>query len=109
MPIAAGIVGDERVGALLATRDMAAERRRATALDRRHDLELAEAHMAGIGLTPSGPVVAENVRDLQRWARHARCTLGGRLVLGFTLLGHQRCETIQRAHDLADLLVATWV
>ena len=58
--------------------------------------------MAGIGLTPSRPVVAENVRDLQRWARHARCTLGGRLVLGFTLLGHQRCETIKRAHDLAD-------
>ena len=71
-------------------------------LDCRHHLELLKADMAGIGLTPSGPVVAENVRDLQHWARHARCTLGGRLVLGFTLLGHQRYETIQRAHDLAD-------
>ena len=27
--------------------------------------------MASIGFTLSGPVVAENVRDLQRWARHA--------------------------------------
>jgi len=102
VPIAAGVVGDRRIGAVLTARDMAAEGCGAAALDRRHHLELTEAHMAGIGLTPSGPIVAENVRDLQRWARHARCTLGGRLVLGFTLLGHQRCETIQRAHDLAD-------
>ena len=65
--------------------------------------------MAGIGLTPSGPVVAENVRDLQRWARHARCTLGGRLVLGLLLRGHQRCETIQRLMTSRIVLVATWV
>jgi hypothetical protein len=58
--------------------------------------------MAGIGCAPCRTMVAEDVRNLQRRARHARCTLGGRLVLGFTLLGHQRCETIQRAHDLAD-------
>src|SRR4029077_1906996 len=87
VPIAAGVVGDRRIGAVLTARDMAAEGCGAAALDRRHHLELAEAHMAGIGWTPSGPIVAENVRDLQRWARHARCTLGGRLVLGFTLAG----------------------
>jgi hypothetical protein len=33
MPIAAGVVGDARVGAILASLDMAAERRRAAALD----------------------------------------------------------------------------
>ena len=50
-----------RVRAVLAAHDMAAERRRAAALDRRHHLQLAEAHMAGIGFTPRGPVVAEDV------------------------------------------------
>ena len=27
--------------------------------------------MPGVGLTPGGAVVAEDVRDLQRWPRHA--------------------------------------
>src|SRR5215472_4975410 len=49
----ARIVGDAQVGALLAALDMTAQRRRSAALDRRHDLELAEAHMAGMGGTPS--------------------------------------------------------
>jgi hypothetical protein len=48
--------------AVLAARDMAAEGRRAAALDRRHHLELAEAHMAGIGLTPCQSMAAENIR-----------------------------------------------
>ena len=34
---------------------MPAQRRRSAALDRRHDLELAEAQMAGVGRTPSRP------------------------------------------------------
>jgi hypothetical protein len=49
VPIAAGVVGDSRIGAVLTARDMAAERRGAAALDRRHHLELAGADMAGIG------------------------------------------------------------
>ena len=65
-----GVIGDLRVRALLAARDMPAEGRRATALDRRHHLELAEAHMAGIGLAPCRSMAAENIRDLQRWTRH---------------------------------------
>jgi hypothetical protein len=44
---------------------MPAERRRAAALNRAHDLQLLQADMAAIGLTPSGAVVAENIRDLQ--------------------------------------------
>jgi hypothetical protein len=44
-----------------------AEGPRSAALDRRHDLELAEAHMAGVGGTPSRPAVAEDVRHLDRW------------------------------------------
>jgi len=72
MPVATGVVRDGRIGAVLAARDMTTERRRAAVLDRRHHLELAEADMAGIGPAPCRSVAAENVRDLQRWARHAR-------------------------------------
>jgi hypothetical protein len=67
MPIAAGVVRDPQVGAGLAALDMTAQRRRSATLDRRHDLELAEAHMAGMGRTPSRSAVAEDVRHLDRW------------------------------------------
>jgi hypothetical protein len=55
------------VGALLAALDMTAQRHRSAALDRRHDLQLAEAHMAGMRRTPNRPAVAEDVRHLDRW------------------------------------------
>ena len=70
VPVAAGVVGDDGIGAVLAARDMAAERRRAATLDRRHHLQLTEADMAGIGPAPCRAVAAEDVRDLQRWTRH---------------------------------------
>src|SRR5207302_538454 len=56
VPVAATIVADDRVRALvvLAARNMTSERRRAAALDGRHHLQLAKAHMAAIGITPSG-------------------------------------------------------
>src|SRR5450631_4440649 len=78
MPVAAGVVGDLGMAArrVLAARDMAAERRRATALDRTHHLQLVEAHMPAVGLTPSRTVVAENVRDLQSWSSHGRQRYG---------------------------------
>ena len=53
--------------------------------------------MAGMGCAPCRAMVAENVRDLQRWARHARRASGGRLVL-LDLAD----ETIERAGDVAD-------
>ena len=68
------------VRALLAARDMPAERRRATALDRRHHLQLAEADMPAVGSTPCRAVVAEDIRDLQRWSSH------GGLAGGFGIL-----------------------
>ena len=37
--------------------------------------------MAAIGVTPSGAVIAEDIRDLQNWPGH-----GGRLGGLFTLL-----------------------
>jgi hypothetical protein len=60
---------------------MAAESRRAAALDCRHHFELTEAHMAGIGLPPSRPPAAEDIRDLQRWVRHVCRALRGWLSL----------------------------
>src|ERR1039458_9430645 len=80
MPVAAAVVGNDRVRAVLAARDMAAERHRAAALDRTHDLQLVEADVSGIGATPRRPVVAEYIRDLQRRTGHGRGPLRRRLV-----------------------------
>ena len=82
---------------VLAARNMTSERRRAATLDGRHHLQLAEAHMGAIGLTPSGPVVAENIRNLQSWTEHKRRVLLRWLVL-LGLLG----QLIERAHHLGD-------
>jgi len=70
----ARVVSDERMAAcrVLAACDVAAERRRAAALDCAHHLQLVEAHMAAVGLAPSGTVVAEDVRDLQNRPNHGR-------------------------------------
>ena len=51
-------------------RNVSAEGRRAAALDRAHHLQLRVRDVAPHGTTPSGTVVAEDVRDLQRWPGH---------------------------------------
>src|SRR5580693_4948375 len=78
MPVAARVVRDLRMAAcrVLAARNISAERRRATALDRAHHLQLVEDHMPAVGLTPSRTVIAENVRDLQSWSSHGRRRYG---------------------------------
>src|SRR5215831_19710230 len=78
MPVAARVVGDlgMAAGRILAACDMAAERRRATALDRIHHLQLLKAQMAAIGLPPSRAMIAENIRDLQSWSSHGRWRYG---------------------------------
>ena len=53
------------VAAILAALDMPAEGGRAALLDRRHDLELTQAHMSGIGSAPVGPMAMKDVCDLQ--------------------------------------------
>ena len=80
MPVATGVVGDGRVraGVVLAAGDMAAERRRAAALDCAHHLQLVETDVSAVGFTPSGTVVAEDIRDLQSWPAH----VGGAYAAG---------------------------
>jgi hypothetical protein len=97
VPVAAAVVGDRGVGAILAARDVSAQRRRAAVLDGAHHLELEQAHVTAVGMTPRGPVVAEDVGDLHSWTGHVG-PLGWRLVL----LRHWWREPVQRAHDLTD-------
>ncbi len=105
MAVAARVVGDLLVGAALAAHDVTAERRRAAGLDRRHHLELAEAHMSGVGLTPSRAMRPEDVRDLQEGTRHERRASGARFGLGGASrrdLGQVQTEPLQRARHVAD-------
>ena len=69
--IAAGVVGDALMPAVHAALDVPAERGGATDLDRRHDLQLGEAHVPSVGLAPRRPVGAKDVGDLEGRPRHA--------------------------------------
>ena len=64
--VAAAVVGDAAVAAVLAAFDMAAERGRAAGLDRRHHLELGQAHVTGMRRAPGWSMEAEDVGDLKR-------------------------------------------
>ena len=103
MPIATAVVGDDRVGAVLAARNMAAERRGAAALDCAHHLHLVEADVPGIGSAPRRPVVAEDVRDLQHWTEHSCQPLRRQRVFPTLpgLVARQR-QQIKRARDAGD-------
>ena len=69
--IAAGIVGDALVRAIVAALDVSAECCGATGLDRRHRLQLGEAHVTGVGLAPRRAMGAKDVGDLEGRPRHA--------------------------------------
>src|ERR1700739_4970357 len=97
MAIAARVVSDAAVGAILAALDMPAERGRAALLDRRHDLELTQAHMSGIGPAPVGPMAMKDICDLQPRAAHRR-----RLGFRSRPLLDQGGEPVERAGDGAD-------
>jgi hypothetical protein len=56
---------------------MAAQGGAAALFDGRHDLQLAEAQVAARLLTQSRPVGAEDIRDLQGGAIHARLRCRG--------------------------------
>ena len=60
------------MAAVLTALDVAAERDGAAGLDRRHDFELAEADVPGMGRPPGWPVSAEDVSDLERGSHAAQ-------------------------------------
>ena len=70
VPVLAGVVGDVPVAALRARRHMPAERLRPAGLDRRHDLELGEADVPGMGPPPRGAMLTEDVGQLQPGPGH---------------------------------------
>src|SRR6266436_6194244 len=113
MPVAGGGVGDVRMAArsILAARDMAAERRRAAALDRTHHLQLLEAHMPAVGLAPGRTVIAENGRGLQSWSSHGRRRYGaaGSLLSRLVRLRRGALRSSRGFSILAIIPVATRV
>jgi len=68
VPVATAVIGDAPVPAVLAGLDMPAQRGSAALLDRRHDLELIEAQVPGMGGPVSGAGGAEDIGDLDRGA-----------------------------------------
>ena len=69
--VPARVVGDLNMGAVVAALDVTAKRRSAAGLDRRHDLQLAEADVAGVASAPRRAMSAKDVGDLQARPRHA--------------------------------------
>jgi len=55
---------------------MATQRRAAALFNGRHDFELTQAQMTALGLSPSRPVGAEDIRDLQGGACHGHALRG---------------------------------
>ena len=61
--------------------------------------------MAGVGLTPSRAMVAEDVRDLQSETRHEKWASGGRFGLGGVSrrdFGQVQTEPLQRTRHVSD-------
>ena len=65
VPVAAGVVGDPPVPAVLAGLDMTAQRSGAAVLDRRHDLQLMQAQMPGTGGAVRRAGGTEDIGDLE--------------------------------------------
>ena len=80
--IAARVVGNVDVVTGVAAQRMYAQHRAAALLDVRHDLELAQAQVPVLSLSPGRTVGEEDVRDLQARVLHgapmpaARCQAG---------------------------------
>jgi len=68
VPVAAAVVRDPPVTAVLASLDMTAQGGGAAMLNRRHDLELMKAQVSGMGGPISGAGSTEDIGDLERGA-----------------------------------------
>ena len=76
--------------------DVTAERSRAAVLNRRHDLELDQAQVTGLGGTIAGTFSSEDIGDLE-WGAQAELAAG-------ILALHQQRQTLQRTGHRADRL-----
>jgi hypothetical protein len=84
MAVAARVISDVSMAAVLAGRDMAAQCRRTAGLDGTHHLELVEAQMTGPGLPEGGTMAAEDIRDLQSLPGHDGLDQAGGNGLGLS-------------------------
>ena len=66
------VVGDALVATVRAGLDMTTEDNGAAVLDRRHDLELLQAQVAGLSGPISRPGSTEDIGDLERGAHRLR-------------------------------------
>ena len=71
MAVAAGVVGDAHVAAIIALLHVTAERRRPARRDGAHDAPLDAAEMPGTGLPKRFAVAAEDIRHLQNRSHDA--------------------------------------
>ena len=97
MTVAAGVVADDGMGAVLAARDMAAKLRRAAGFDGRHRFQLPKAHMPGVGLAPGSPVAAEDVRNARRSAAELEAAISAALLR--PIESYQRIRTVTDISD----------
>jgi len=72
VPVAAAVVRDPPVTAVLASLDMTAQGGGAAMLNRRHDLELMKAQVSGMSGPISGAGSTEDIGDLERGAHRLR-------------------------------------
>jgi hypothetical protein len=94
MPVAATVVGNAPVPAVLAGIDVAAQRGRAAVLDRRHDFELGQAQVTGLGGTIPNSFSPEDIGDPERGAQAASAA--------GILAPHQRRQMFERTGHRAD-------
>jgi hypothetical protein len=92
VPVAAGIVGNGGLTAILAAFDMAAERRCPAHLARRHDAALSESQAAGLVVAIDGTIAAEDIRHLERRSHTRRSARRH----------HHQAEAIERARCVGD-------
>src|SRR5690606_35899991 len=91
VPVAARVIGDALMPAVCAGFNVTAQGSGAAALDRRHDLELAEAQMPGMGRAIGRTSSAEDIGDLDDGAH--------RSGVGRRLSRYEDAQSVERTGD----------
>lgn len=99
VPVAAGVIGDTRVRAVIAGLDMPTKRRRLAQLDRGHDAAFHPAEVAVVNAGIGMAMTAEDIRHLQL-AAHGGASGGWH---------HLKGQAIKRACAAAIVVMATCV